>query len=217
MKNIILFFCMLAIGFVHAQKNDQDSGSDKLTFEKGTSMVNVGFFINDRNLETELPSQTQEDNRFGIGINSSYGYAISENLFLGLGFGYSHSKREVDVTGNPTQELKNMTFRVFPYIRYYQGIGKRLAFFVQGETQYSRNTREIDGVDTIETDSFSVGVRPGLTYMISKCLALETTIGALEYTSSNSENLQNNEGTDTRGFDFSLNSSNLILGLSYYF
>jgi hypothetical protein len=208
---------MFAIGFLHAQDNDKDSSSDKLTFEKGTSLVNVGFFVNDRNTEAELPSQTQEDNRFGIGINSSYGYAISDDLFLGLGFGYSSNKREVDVTGNPTQEFKNITFRIFPYVRYYKGIGKNLAFFVQGETEYSRNTIEFDGVDTVETDGFSVGVRPGLTYMIRKCLALETTIGAVGYTSSSSKNLQNNDDSDLRGFNFSLNSSDLIFGLSYYF
>ncbi len=213
----MLFLCLLAIGFVSAQNNDQDSNSDKLTFKKGTSIVNAGLFINDRNIETELPSQIQEDNRFGIGVNSSYGYAINDNLFLGLGFGYSHNKREVDVTGNPTQELKNVTFRIFPYLRYYKGIGKHLAFFVQGETEYSRDTIELDGVDTIETDGISVGVRPGLTYMISKCLALETTIGVLGYTSSSSRNLQNNDDSDLRGFSLSLNSSDLVFGLSYYF
>ncbi len=216
MKKITIFLCMLAIGFVNAQNNDQNSSSDKLTFKKGTSLINGGLFFNSTKIETTSTLE-QEDTRFGIGINSSYGYAISDNLFLGLGLGYTRNKRENDVPGSPVQETISNTFRVFPYARYYKGIGKHLAFFVQGETEYSRDTIELDGVDTIETDGISVGVRPGLTYMISKCLALETTIGVLGYTSSSSRNLQNNDDSDLRGFSLSLNSSDLVFGLSYYF
>ena len=163
------------------------------------------------------PSQTQEESRFGIGINSSYGYAISDDLFLGLGIGYSHNTRKVEVTANPTSEFKINRFNIFPYIRYYKGIGKRLAFYVQGEVQYSKATTELNGSDFLDTDGFFVGVRPGLTFMLSKCLGLETSIGALGYTSSNTKNLDNNDDSDTREFNFSLDSTNLIFGLSYYF
>lgn len=216
MKKITLFFCMLAIGFVHAQDNDQDSSSDKLTFKKGTSLINGGLFFNSTKTETTTTLE-QEDTRFGIGINSSYAYAISDDLFLGLGLGYSHNKRESDIPGSPVQESTSNTFRVFPYIRYYKGIGKRLAFFVQGEAQFSTGKTKSNGEDFIETDSFFVGVRPGLTFMISKCLALETTIGALGYSTNNLENFQSNVESDASSFDFSLNTSNLIFGLSYYF
>lgn len=215
MKKITIFLCMLAIGFVNAQNNDQNSSSDKLTFKKGTSLINGGLFFNSTKIETTTTLE-QDDTRFGIGINASYAYAINDNLFLGLGLGYTRNKRENDVPGSPVQETISNTFRVFPYIRYYKGIGKRLAFFVQGEAQFSTGKTENNGEDFIETDSFFVGVRPGLTFMISKCLALETTIGALGYTSNNLENLQSNVKSDAGSFDFSLNTSSLIFGLSYY-
>ncbi len=216
MKKITIFLCMLAIGFVNAQNNDQNSSSDKLTFKKGTSLINGGLFFNSTKIETTSTLE-QEDTRFGIGINSSYGYAISDNLFLGLGLGYTRNKRENDVPGSPVQETISNTFRVFPYARYYKGIGKNLALFVQGEAQFSTSKTENNGEDFIETDSFFIGVRPGITFTISKCLALETSIGALGYTSSNLENFQSNVESDTGSFDFSFNTSNLIFGLMYYF
>jgi len=216
MKNITLLFCMFAIGFVHAQDNHQDASSDKLTFTKGTNMINGGLFFNTSKIETTSTLE-QEDSRFGIGINSSYGYAISDDLFLGLGIGYTHNKRENNVPGSPTDGTTSNSLRVFAYIRYYKGIGKRLSFFVQGETQFSKSTNERNGDTTIETDSFFVGVRPGLTFMISNCLALETTIGSLGYSSSNLENKQSNTKSDASNFGLSLNTSNLVFGVSYYF
>ncbi|WP_298424018.1 outer membrane beta-barrel protein [uncultured Kordia sp.] len=217
MKKITIILCMLVIGFVNAQDIDKDSSSDKLTFAKGTSLLNGGLFFNNTKVETDLPSQTQEDKRFGFGVNSSYGYAISDDLFLGLGIGYTHNKREVDVTGDPTQEFTNNSFRVFPYVRYYKGLGKRFAFFVQGEAQYSKTKTKVNGQDTNDTNSFFVGVRPGLTFMVSKCLALETTIGALGYTTATTENTQSNIESDNNSFNLSFNTANLIFGLSYYF
>ncbi|WP_046755905.1 outer membrane beta-barrel protein [Kordia jejudonensis] len=216
MKKIALFVCMLIIGFVNAQENDQNSSSDKLNFAKGTSFVNGGIFLNSTNTETTTTLE-QEDSRFGFGINSSYAYAISDDLFIGLGLGYIRNKRENDIPGSPVQETTSDTFRIFPYIRYYKGIGKRLAFFVQGETQFSTGKTKSNGEDFIDTNSFFIGARPGLTYMVSKCLAIETTIGALGYTSEKLENRQNNAESDAKGFNFSLNTSNLVFGLSYYF
>jgi hypothetical protein len=64
------------------------------------------------------------------------------------------------------------------------------------------------------SDSFFFGVRPALALMLNKNLALETSIGALGYTTGNSENEPNNSEGSFNNFNFSLNSSNLFFGLS---
>ncbi|MCH2195865.1 hypothetical protein [Kordia sp.] len=67
------------------------------------------------------------------------------------------------------------------------------------------------------TNSFFFGVRAGFVFMLSKNIGLETSVGALGYTTSNLEDEGNNSESDFNSFDFSLNSSNLLVGLSYYF
>jgi len=53
--------------------------------------------------------------------------------------------------------------------------------------------------------------------MLNKNLGLETSIGALGYTTTNLEDEANNSEIDFNSFDFSLNSTNLLFGLTYYF
>ena len=58
MKKITLFACLLLIAIVNAQ--DATTTSDKLTFEKGTQLINGSFSINIGNSDLEANTQTQE-------------------------------------------------------------------------------------------------------------------------------------------------------------
>ncbi|WP_046745667.1 outer membrane beta-barrel protein [Kordia zhangzhouensis] len=215
MKKITLFALLFTFAYVNAQEKKEGS-NDKLTFEKGSCLLSGGFFLDTTKIENS-GAVTQENDQFGIGFNTLYGYAVKDNLFIGLGVGYSHNKNESSSPGTNTQELTANTFRIFPYVRYYRGIGERLSFFVQGETQFSKGKSEFNTNDDIKTKGWFIGVRPGLTYMFSDKLAIETTIGSLGYTTSNAKNSQNGAESDRDSFGLSLNSSNLVFGLTYYF
>ena len=201
--------------FMNAQ--DDTATSDKLTFEKGSHFVNANVALRHTNSDFEIPTQTQESKNFGFSINSSYAYAISDNLFLGIGLGYSSNSSESGFNDTTDSELSNNAFEVFPYVRYYKGIGKKLALFIQGETRYTNSNSEVDNEDTRGVNSFFFGVRPGLTFMLNKNLALETSIGALGYTTGSVDYKRNDSESNFNRFDISLNSSNLFFGLSYYF
>ncbi|EDP97148.1 outer membrane beta-barrel protein [Kordia algicida OT-1] len=216
MKKITFFACLLAFAFVNAQDGDKNS-SDKLTFAKGSQFINLNLSVNTSTSDFEGTTQTQEAKNFGFNINPSYSYAISDNFFLGLGLGYGHNKRENEINGAADNEATTNSFQIFPYVRYYKGIGKKLAFFVQGETRYTNSKNEVNNQDARETNTLFFGVRPGFVFMLNKNLGLETSIGALGYTTSNTDDLANNSEIDTNSFNFSLNSSNLLFGLSYYF
>lgn len=216
MKKTIFFVCLLIIGFANAQNDNQNTNSNKLTFAKGTNFINGSLFFNTTKTVTTT-SIEQENTRLGIGINASYAHAISKDLFIGLGIGYSNNTRENDLSGGNSIETIQNTFRVFPYVRYYKGVGKNLAFFVQGETQFGFGKNKTDGQETFKTDDVFIGVRPGFTFMISKCLGLETTIGALGYSNNKLENVNSNTESKVSGFDFSFNPSDIIFGVSYYF
>lgn len=218
MKKITLFLCMLIIGFANAQNNDQNTTSDKITFEKGSQFININLSLRNTNSELKRPSDGGEVKTFTFSINPSYAYAINDNLFLGIGLGYSRSKRKDGVNNNNVDydEITTNSYQVFPFVRYYKGIGKKLALFIQGEARYSHFETELNFLNGNKSNDFFFGIRPGLTLMLNKNLALETSIGALGYRTGKSENERNNSESSFNTFEFSLNSSNLFFGLSYY-
>ncbi|QHI37264.1 hypothetical protein IMCC3317_26430 [Kordia antarctica] len=215
MKKITLLVCILMAMFVNAQ--DDATTSDKLTFAKGTQLINGSITLNIGNSDVEGTTQTQESKNFGFSISPSYAYAISEDFFLGLGLGYGYNSRENELNGVTDSETKASSYNIFPYVRYYKGIGKKLAFYIQGEARYSYTNFEFNGVDGSTSNRFFIGVRPGITWMLNKNLGLETSIGALGYTTDKVENETTGTDVKTNNINFSLNSSNLLFGLSYYF
>lgn len=220
MKKITFVVCLLLIAFVNAQ-DDLVGSSDKLTFKKGTQFVNVNFSLNNSESDFQRQIQNQigdgETKSFGFRINTSYAYAISNNLFLGLGLGYSKNDFETEFNNVTENEAESTSYQIFPFVRYYKGIGKKLAFFVQGEARYSYIENDINSLRNGEFNDFFFGVRPGITFMLSKNIALETSIGALGYTHSKGENVRSNTESTRNTFAMSLNSSELLFGLNYYF
>ncbi|WP_298507361.1 autotransporter domain-containing protein [uncultured Kordia sp.] len=220
MKKITLFVCLFTIAFVNAQDADKTT-SDKLSFEKGTQFVNLNFSVNSSETNFERQTQDQldtgETKAFGFSINASYAHAINNNLFLGLGVGYGSNKNEATNIDGSVNENDSKSYQVFPYVRYYKGIGKKLALFIQGEARYSHFENELNALNDGESDNFFVGIRPGITFMLNKNFALETSFGALGYTHSKIDNGRFNTEATSNSFNLSLNSSNLFFGLNYYF
>jgi hypothetical protein len=70
------------------------------------------------------------------------------------------------------------------------------------------------------SNDFFVGLQPGLSFFMSKKLALETSIGSLGYRritrEDNNDNFSNSS-TNSFEFSFSLNASDFLFGLFYYF
>ncbi|WP_298507363.1 outer membrane beta-barrel protein [uncultured Kordia sp.] len=214
MKKYIYYICLLLVAFVHAQEVDTND-ADVLRFEKGAQFLNLNLSLNHSNEETILSSQEViETKRSNITIRSSYAYAISDNFFLGLGLGYVHSTSDTKngTTNVDDNSLVGNTYTIFPYARYYKGIGEKLAVFLQGEASYRHSN-----IHTFKSNNFSAGLRPGITFMMDKNLALEASVGFLGYFSGTSEEDGGLSERDNKGFRASLNSSNLLFGLNYYF
>lgn len=220
MKKITLLVCLLITAFVNAQDDDKTT-SNKLTFEKGTQFVNMSFSVNSSETDFERQIQDQleigETQVFGFRVNASYAYAINNNLFLGLGVGYGSNKSETNVNNINVNENDSKSYQVFPYVRYYKGIGKKLALFLQGEARYSHFENDFNALNSGESDNFFIGIRPGITFMLNKNFALETSFGALGYRHSKIDNERFNTESTSNSFDLSLNSSDLFFGVNYYF
>ncbi|PTX64127.1 hypothetical protein C8N46_101738 [Kordia periserrulae] len=215
MKKITFFACVFAMMCLHAQNDD--TASSTLNFAKGTQFLNINFSLTTGNTDVEAPTQNQEIKNFGISFNPSYSYAVSDNLFLGLGAGIGFNSRDIELNGMDAGENTTNSFSIFPFVRYYKGVGKRFGFFLQGETRYRHSKAEVDNANPRKTNTFFVGVRPGIVFMLSDNFGLEATFGDLGYTSSNVDDEATGTETDFNNFGLSLNSTNLFFGLSYYF
>jgi outer membrane protein W len=216
MKKITLLFSMLAIVFAHGQ-NDDTNATDNLTFAKGSQFINLNIFFVTSNADQEVGTESQNSKDLGVSINPSYSYAVSDNLFLGLGVGYTFADNDVTSTFLDDRNTTDSGYSIFPFVRYYKGIGKKLALFVQGEARYDYSKSEFNDTSTDTRSEFFIGVRPGLVFMFSKNFGFETSIGALGYTTVNTEDEGVNQETDIKSFSFSLDSTNLMFGLNYYF
>jgi len=148
---------------------------------------------------------------------------------LGIGYGFSESDNlnisSNEVTSSSTSNAT--TFSFFPFVRGFLPVGKQLAFYVQGEFPYSDTRSEFfddnANATAIESDeeNYFIGLRPGLTFFVSKNIVLETTLGSFGYSRRNGD--QGNDGGiqevsfSSDNFNFNLNSSDLFFGLAYYF
>jgi hypothetical protein len=130
----------------------------------------------------------------------------------------------------PETESENLasTFGNMPYIRSYKSVNKNLLLFVQCEIGYSTIQSEFQNksrnISMGSGNEFRIGIKPGITYFISKRMSLEASLGGLTYNNSNQDfEIRNDDNTfnqsDSSGnsFNFSINPSDFLFGLSFYF
>lgn len=212
----LLFASLFFTTFLIAQNEEKKySTVEKGTWSAGGQMA-FTFFENEQDINNSV-----SDTRFtGFTINPNVSYAINENLFLGLTLGYNYQKNKY--VNSQSDISESNSFSLGTYIKKYIPITKNFTFNIQGELNYIKTNSSLDNIDDVNSNAFQIGFRPGLTLFLSKNIALETQIGILSYTHSkferpdyNSQNISY-EGTSNT-FNFNLNSSNLLFGLTYFF
>gem|GEM_PF-1809387 len=215
----VLFFALL-FGFATLQA--QNSDDDRRTISKGTWNLGLEANFNVSNSESQTQASSVDTDRFSLGLFPRAGYAFSENWMVGLRTGYSRTKVDNDLNQQPNfnqSESKTEAILFAPYVRKYFNLGKSLLFYTQGEAGYvgawSETISDVTSRMSMESDQFYVAFRPGISFFVSQKLALESSFGILRYSSIKSEN--SGSETTSNGFDLNLDSSNILIGLSYYF
>ncbi|WP_405606961.1 outer membrane beta-barrel protein [Polaribacter sp. Asnod1-A03] len=196
MKKLILITAILFYGITNAQ-------------EKGTWVF--GGELNFSNGENDYQDSTSDFKAFRVTAKTGYVFTKT-NLELGLGLGYSTSKNE-----SYDYENKYNSYTISPYIKKYLPINDTFSFFLQGEVAFSNYNREESGnySNDIDRNDLFIGIRPGFVFFVTKNIALNANIGALGY-NTNKYETDNLTEVKSNSFNFNLNSSNLIFGLSYY-
>ncbi len=220
MKKTLLAAVLLFTAIANAQEKNE-----KLVIKKGTwniaGNLSLDFSNNERRNYSEYPYNTfNESKNFAYNLLPSTSYFISDNLSVGLGVGFGHAFSELSA---PNDTRTSNSYSIAPFVKKYFAIGKKVSLSLKGEASYARiNTRnnDFDTVNDIYTNSYFIGIKPGITFFVSKNLALETTFGSLGY--RNSKNTFSGPSTgvfthQNESFSFNLQSSDLFFGLSYYF
>ena len=128
------------------------------------------------------------------------GYNITDQFGVGTKVGVQYRKAGSE---------EKTVFQVDPYIRYTFFKTGNLRLFVDGGVDLG--VGRADGSTAVE---YGIGLRPGLTYHITKSFSLTAHVGFLGYQSGNHAAKAN--GCD-ENWGLNLNSNNLLFGISYHF
>ena len=166
----------------------------------------------------------QENSGSNIQKQSSFvfspaiGTAIRQNLIAGIDLTYAHSKFEY--LTSPGNEGNSFGGGVF--LRRYASISNRFYFFLQGRIGYYHDKSESTsgGVKYQNTsNNFNLGVYPGVSFALSKCLYVEAglnNLALLNYSHGTvTQTGSGDQTTNSFGFSTSANGSNLSFALRF--
>ncbi len=202
-------------------------GNEKIAIKKGTFNIGGKTSIGFSNHKDD--DATYETDMFNVEILPNFGYTIKKNLVIGLGVGYGYTESDSFEINNSDFENRNSRtnrFYIFPYLKKFIPMGQKLAMYVQGECRFSEgkseNTTSVNRVNSNNSTSrtFFAGFRPGVAYFLSQGFVLEANLGTLGYTlvkNKYNSRGENNGYNKANYFSFSLDSSQLQFGVSYFF
>lgn len=207
---------------------------EKFSIEKGLWSIEGDISVNSSKTDYNENTKKSTSDYLIFGISPKIGFTISKNLVLGLGTEYIYSKRKSnhnilignDNTNTPnnlvnTSDSKSTSFSFFPYIKKFFPVAKKLAFHAIGETRfkisnYTFKTNDINDNNerNSKNNSFFIGIRPGVSYSLSKNILLQANLGSIGYDYIALKG--DDDKTDQKNNSFGLNvgTSNLTLGLS---
>ena len=132
------------------------------------------------------------------------GYNLNEDWAIGIALGYAQN--ETKVNGN---ETKVKSFQVSPYARYTFARFDKVNLFIDGGVGFQQ-----DDADGLKTNTFTVGLTPGLAVNLNDKLSFVTHFGFLGYTNTKLD-VDGAKATNAVGFD--LDGSSLSFGVYYNF
>lgn len=227
MKNTLLVFCILANGIAYGQA------------QKGALLLGPSFnyYQSSNSSKPENVSSVKQESRSGgFDGNLRIGYFVSDKVALGILGGYS-SGYSTNEYGNTVADFQSSEVRthmnsVGLFGRAYKLYNEnKFGFFCQLEALYqagnSTTTEKepLNGIQqitksTADVHGFTIGLRPGVVYFITKKIGLESSFGNLSYTNRTQKNsLSSNAPASTTTSDvfnlaFGLNT--FYLGINFY-
>ena len=197
MKKLLFIAAVAVLGLTNV--NAQEETADTNGFQNGDLYVSgeVGF--------TSYKQGDAKSNQFTF--SPSLGYFVSDHIALELGLSVGSAK-------NANDDKTNVIGGEFGAI-YYCTPSNQFSFtlaagFAYQSYTFKPNTPNPDS----KTNSFGFAVSPGLSYFVSKNVALRGSIGAISYSSSK----QDFDGAEAANeFNINLDLSDFNFGVVYKF
>ncbi|PHQ30414.1 hypothetical protein [Leeuwenhoekiella nanhaiensis] len=212
MQRALLFLFILSVQFTVAQTEEE-----QISIIKGTQNLELDFRYSGSVNEVGSYGDIIDQGKSKLfGISSSYGVAVAKNFVVGANLQFRYEE-EINVNQGDDQIARIERFYGFGlYGKKYWNITNRLLLNGRAEASYSI----LQITDMYKKGSlFRVGLRPGLTYFLSKQIALEGTLGFIGYSSIRLEDPEGSYDSYSKiqSFDAQFDTSELSLGVSYYF
>ncbi len=196
MKKVLLSaVALLAFGFANAQEEEKGNGG----FAKSDLYLSgsVGFS------NTKMGDAKADSYSFSPAV----GYFLTDNIALEAGL--MVNKMTMEFEG---EELEATGFGGSLGAKYYFTPADKFSFFVGAGAGYM--TQKIGDEDTVDFNTFSFAIAPGVNYFFSNNFAVQANIGVLGYSSSKFD-VEGAESMDT--FALGLDATNLNFALIYKF
>lgn len=188
--------------------------------EKGSILVTGFGSINSTTGENVDAAGTKTDapSTFGGTLGLGGGYLIQDNLSVGAFIALTGTTTKNDVN-NTENSANNFGFGIGA--RKYTKCADNLYVFGQlgfgllsGKTEFKNNGTLINEG---KTNTFTLGLAPGISYFLSNCVAFDMTVGNLGYTSTKTEDVTNNTENTTNNFGLNLNLTTVTFGVQVFF
>jgi long-subunit fatty acid transport protein len=185
----------------------------KAQITKGSTFI--GGQISGSTYKQEDGSITQKQSSFVI--SPAIGTAIKQNLIAGIDLTYAHTKY-----GYTPDPVEGNSFGAGFFLRRYAAIANRFYFFLQGRAGYYHDKSETSsGSNSYKnvSDNYSLGLYPGISYALTKCLHIEAglnNLALINYSHGTAQQTGSPDRTSNSfGYSTSATGSNLAFALRF--
>lgn len=211
MKKLLLLFALISLNPFFSKAQETQFPIQPKTWSIGGS----GSFTISEDKDYQTPSKRMD---LGFNLRPNAAFAIGENLMLGMGLSYFYNENSVFGTDLTRREFSAEGLGIFPFVRKYFDLNNQFGFHLTGELGYERswlnNYSNIDNDPT--NNAYSASIRPGVTYFITKHIALEAQTGGIFYT--HSSRVENDESVyKSDRLSASLDLTDIYFGINFFF
>ncbi|SEC86014.1 Outer membrane protein beta-barrel domain-containing protein [Tenacibaculum sp. MAR_2009_124] len=200
-------------------------GRQVTTIYRGDFYISGGLALTSENRNINNVDRSPESKTFGYSISPKFGYFFNDNLAIGAGGSITHNDNENFNGSNFTYNKQYNSYSVFAFLKKFFNIDKKLLFSLQGELRYSHIKKNIESIQTFPneylitnniSDIYELGVRPGITFFLTKKIAFEASFGFLTYNIATTISDNPYQQVTSNNFDLDFNSENLVFGLAIF-
>jgi hypothetical protein len=181
---------------------------------KGTSAVSFGVNMSsyeNKQTNTMEPSsiQTTKNSSFSLG----YGYFFKENEKIALEFNYGTNK--IDYQNSLIHEIENYGANI-SYQKYYPLFKKLFAHAGANVSYtYGKQTESSNSQFSYNSNEYTAGGFGGISWFVSKRLALETNLLSANFGYRESTQTHQNFASSTKSNSFNLNTQGFFNNLGF--